>query len=122
MTAVRAVVGLLYFAACPAGAARGDVPAVITNPTAQGRAELLRVVGEALNGAPLTIADDALTRASTLVIERARPRGPDGIPMTGRDRGRPERFQLVKNGSRCVLVHERTGQRFPLASATCAPK
>jgi hypothetical protein len=29
---------------------------------------------------------------------------------------------LVKNGSRCLLVHERTGKRWTLQAATCAPK
>lgn len=75
-----------------------------------------------MKGAPVTIADDALTREDTLIIERARPRGADGVPLSGRETGRPEHFRLMKNGSRCVLVHERTGKRFRLKSATCAPK
>lgn len=122
MLAVRTVAGILSLAACATGSAKRDVPAVITTPTAESRAELLRVVGRALNDAPLTIADDALTRDSALIIERARPRGSDGTQLDGRERGRPEHFRLVRNGSRCVLVHERTGKRYRLASAACAPK
>ena len=112
---------MLSLAACATGAGR-EVPAVITTPTAESRAELRRVVGRALNRTPLTIADDALTRDSALIIERARPRGADGALLSGREMGRPEHFQLVTNGSHCVLVHERTGKRFTLASAACAPK
>jgi len=122
LLAVLTVAGMLSLAACATVPAERDVPAVITTPTAESRAELLRVVSRALDGAPLAIADDALTRDSALTIERARPRGTDGALLSGREMGRPEHFRLVKNGSRCVLVHERTGKRFTLASAFCAPK
>src|SRR5207247_516423 len=83
---VRLVAGVLSLAACATGSGR-DVPAVITTPTAESRAELRRVVSRALNRATLTLADDALTRDSTLIIERARPRGADGAPLSGRERG-----------------------------------
>ena len=110
----------LFLAACATISGR-DLPAVLTNPTAETRAALARAVSGALHGAPVTLADDALTRDTTLIIERARPRTPDGVPLSGRERGRPEHFRLVKNGSRCVLVHERTGERWTLPAATCAP-
>jgi hypothetical protein len=97
------------------------VPAVITNPGPKSRAELARVVSRALHGAPLTLAEDALTRESTLIIERARTHGPDGTALLGRDPGRPQRFRLVKRGARCELVHEGSGRRFLLSSARCAP-
>jgi hypothetical protein len=106
-------------AACATAPPAKGVPAVITSPTPESRAELVRVLGRALHGAPLALADDALTRESTLIIERARARGPDGTPLQGRDPGRPERFRLVKDGPGCVLVHEGSGRRFPLPSATC---
>jgi hypothetical protein len=122
MMTILTLAGLLCLAACHTRSTLHDMPAVITNPTAQSRAELYRVVSSALNGVPLTIADDALTSDSTLIIERARARNAGGVPLTGRDSGRPEQFRLVKNGSRCVLVHERSGQRFTLASVTCSPK
>ena len=122
MTPLAAITGMLVLASCQAGSARGDVPAVITDPTAGSRAELAREVSSALNGAPVTIADDALTRDPTLIIERARPRDAEGRPLTGRDLGRPEHFRLVKNGSRCVLVQESTGRRWTLTAATCSPR
>ena len=116
------VAGLMCLAACASAPPQRDVPAVLTSPSPESHAELVRVVSRALNGASLTIADDALTRDSALIIERARARGKDGAPLTGRDTGKPEHFRLVKNGSRCLLVHEGSGKRFTLASATCAPR
>jgi hypothetical protein len=107
---------------CATASPTKDVPAVITTPTSESRAELAHVVSQALHGAPLTLADDALTLESTLVIERSRARGPNGILALGRDTGRPDRFRLVKVGSRCELVHEGSGRRFALSKARCAPK
>ena len=55
----------------------------LTDPDRElvSRAELARRVSGALHGAPITIADDALTRDSTLIVERTRPRTPDGVPF-----------------------------------------
>jgi hypothetical protein len=97
------------------------VPAVIVDPSDASRAALAEAVGASLNGAPVTLADDALTRSSTLVVERARLRDPAGLPAQGRDLGSPERFHLVKRGARCVLLHERTGRASSLEATTCAP-
>jgi len=74
-----------------------------------------------LNGVAVTLADDALLRESTLVLERARHRDASGLPVQGRELGMPERFRLVKSGTECVLVHEGTGRRFTLRETTCAP-
>jgi hypothetical protein len=114
--------GALTLAACVTTSGGRDLPAVLTNPTAQTRADLARAVSGALHGAPVTLADDALTRDSALIVERAQARAPDGVPLSGRETGRPEHFLLVKSGSRCVLVHERTGERWTLQAATCAPR
>jgi hypothetical protein len=121
IAAMALTMAMLSLPACATMSGRPDVPAVLTNPTAESRAELVRRVSGALHGAPITIADDALTRDSALIIERTPPRTADGVPLSGRETGRPERFRLVKNGSRCVLVHERTGKRWTLKAATCSP-
>jgi hypothetical protein len=114
--------GMLSVVACAPVPAQRDVPAVVTSPTPDSRAELARVVGRALKGAAVTLADDALTRDSELIIERGWARSAKGVPLNGRETGRPEHFRLVKNGASCVLVHERTGKRFPLSSVTCGPR
>jgi len=119
--AALAVAALLAGTACATASGREDRPAVLTTPTAASRAELARTLSAALHGAPVTIAADALTRESTLIIERTPPRTASGVPLSGRETGRPEHFRLVKQGSRCVLVHERTGERWTLKAATCAP-
>ena len=98
-----------------------DVPARIVDPTPQSRAALAEAVRSALNGAPVTLADEALTAASTLLIERAVRRDARGLRIQGRELTPPEQFHLVQSAGACVLVHERTGRRFPLRDTRCVP-
>jgi hypothetical protein len=107
---------LLCIAADPETA---GTPAVIVDPNAASRAELARVVRVALHGVPVTLADDALTASNTLVIEHANPRDSAGRPLNGRILDRPERFELFKRKSRCVLEQSKTGRRWTLRHNAC---
>jgi hypothetical protein len=109
-------------AGCQVRSAPRDVPALLTHPTNESRAELARVVSEALHETPVTLADDALTTSDALVVERTARRDAQGRRIDGRTTERPEHFRLVQDGTRCVLVHEGTGRRSTLRSATCAPR
>jgi len=111
---------LLAAASCKTAPVRSDVPAVVKDPGPRSVAELAKIVSAALNGASVTLADDALTKESTLVIERAPQKDPSGLPAQGRETGKPERFQLVKSGEDCVLVHEGTGRPYRLLETTCS--
>jgi hypothetical protein len=110
----------LATAACGSLAAQ-DSPGVIASPSAASRAELARVVSSAMNGQPVTLADDALTRDSTLTIERRTPPGEQGRAATGRTVEEPARFSLVVRDDSCVLVRESDGRAFPLEGVRCAP-
>jgi hypothetical protein len=112
---------LVLTCACETLSAREPPAALLTNPTAQSLAELHRVVSGALNGAPVRLANDALTRDSVVIVGRIQPRDAAGLPLNGRELGKPEHFRLVKHGSHCILIHERTGKRWILGSATCEP-
>ena len=114
-----ALTSVVLLTGCNALPEQQELPAVITAPNSASRAELERVISSAFNGVPVTLADDALTRESVLTIEPARPRDAQGRPLDGRDPGRPEHFRLLKVASDCVLVHERTGQRWKLTQSTC---
>src|SRR5262245_26348563 len=98
-----------------------EQPAVISAPTAESRAELASVVSSAMNGQPVTLADDALTRESTLTIERRTPPGEQGRAATGRTVEEPVRFTLVVRDNGCALVRESDGRAFPLEGVRCAP-
>jgi hypothetical protein len=116
-TSLSLVLGsLLCIAAWPDSS---DPRAVIVSPSDASRTELARVVREALHGAPVMLADDALTTSNTLIIEHANPRDAQGLPLDGRSLYRPERFELFARKSRCVLVQSRTGRRWTLRHTVC---
>lgn len=115
----------MFTSACVLGACTSmgqpDTPALIIDPNAESHGDLVSVVSAALNVANLTLADDALTRESTLVIERRPARDPTGQRIDGRDFGRPEQFQLLRTTTGCVLIHQRTGLRHALTKVKCRP-
>jgi hypothetical protein len=108
----------LTLSAC-ATMAQEETPAVLVDSNAETRAEIVRAVGEALGNSDVMIADDALTRESTLFIERKPARDATGQRLSGRDYGRPERFDLVKQGDSCVLVHASSQKRYGLKAVRC---
>jgi hypothetical protein len=112
----------LSMAGCNMNAVHDERPARIVEPTGESRAELRRAVNDLLHGADVMLADDALTESSVLIVERNRIRSLDNRPLSGRDLGRPERFQLVTTGDRCVLVHENDDERRELLKTQCLPE
>lgn len=119
--ALRPLAAAFLVAGCLSGPGLADQPARIVDPTEASRAELRRVVGDALHADDVKLAGDALTETSVLVIERSRVRSLENPPLSGRDLGTPERFRLVIRDGRCVLIHERNEQPFELPSTDCAP-
>jgi hypothetical protein len=117
---LAALAPVLAPAACSTLSAQ-EQPAVIATPTPQSRAELQTVVSAAMNGQPVTLADDALTRESVLTIQRRTPPGPQGRAATGRTLDAPEQFRLLLRGARCVLVHAADGREWELEHARCVP-
>jgi hypothetical protein len=121
-TIVRGVLSfVLALTACRTVPAQRECPSVIIDPSAESRAALAEAVSQALNGARVKLADDALTKTDLLTIERELHRDSSGLPLNGRERRMPEQFRLVKAGEQCTLVHAGTGRRFPLAGVKCAP-
>jgi hypothetical protein len=81
---------------------------------------LSRVIRNAFGGAPVTLADDALTTTNILSLEHANLRDPAGRPLNGRELSHPETFRLFKRGSHCVLVRTKNGYAWTLRHARCA--
>lgn len=98
------------------------VPAVIVDPTAESREVLENAVSEALDGVQVTLAPDALTHSSHLILDRQWPISRDALQGEGRRLERPEHFQLVILGGACILVHQESGERHMLADTRCRPK
>lgn len=97
-------------------------PAVIVDPDAQSRAALTRAVAESLDDAEISLAADALTDSSKLVLERRRPTSRESLEGESPSLDRPEEFQLLIQGEACILVHEESGARHMLADTSCRPE
>lgn len=67
----------------------------------------------------MTLAHDALTRDSLLIVGRSQARDVRGVPLNGRELGRPQHFRLLLRGSQCVLLHVETGRSRALPHTTC---
>jgi len=108
----------LVVAGCKTIGNGDDLPARVTNPTAASRAALQLAVNDAMN-LNVTIANDALTNSSLLILERNPPRSMQNQPATGRNMDAAIQFRLAINGSDCVLIDTRDASRYPLENTTC---
>ena len=110
---------IVLLAACRSPIAEKDISALIVEPTANSRAELLGVVSEALDHAEITLADDALVHASQLIITRKQHKTIQNGVLLGRSYEFPEHFNLVLNQGRCMLIRKKTGKRWQLKQTRC---
>ena len=119
LTRVAVVASATLQLACQTPAAQTEVPALLIDPTPASREEL-RVSVALLLGVPtVTLADDALTTSSVLLIEHYAPKDARGLPLTGRDFGRPEQFHLLRRGAACLLEDARSVRRIELTQSRC---
>jgi hypothetical protein len=107
--------------ACNTVLPRPDVPALIVAPTPQSHAALVEAVRAALDDAPVTLPNDALTKTSTLLVERPGLQESAAHVANKCEPSTPERFHLVQDGSECILIHEASGKQFELAGTACCP-
>lgn len=113
------VLTLAWLPACRAWPQAAGAPAIIVHPTAASRADLELAVSQALGSAHVRLAGDALTRSSLLIVGRAQARDAHGLPLNGRELGRPQHFRLLRRGSQCTLLHVETGRAHVLARTRC---
>ena len=122
MKDVTRVIALAVFAMSMSGcknvAPDADQAAVIANPDAASRAALQQTVNTALHTV-VTLADDALTDTSVLIVERKIPQSIEGSPAQGRNMEMPIQFRLVTDGTNCILVDQRDESRHILADTRC---
>lgn len=118
---VPGIVSVMAAGGCVGMAMADDIPARISPATAESRAVLQKTVNEALRTEVL-LADDALTAASVLIIERNVPGGIDRQPAQGRNMDTPIRFRLVLHGDDCILIDERDESRYVLSNVSCVPE
>jgi hypothetical protein len=115
---------VIALAACRTMQGQAEVRAYVVRPTPESRSALAQAVQRALDGTQVMLEDDALTRDGVLNVDRTQRRDPTQLKTEGRDPSFPgvsERFHLIKDGERCVLVHDRTDRHYDLLGTVCAP-
>ncbi len=111
---------MMMIVACRDADLEQSSTALLINPDVESHDEVQRTISAALNGVEVLLADDVFTKNSVLVVERNVLNSIDRPPEMGRDLGRPSRFQLITNGTDCVIVDEQSGVHWPLANVQCA--
>jgi len=97
-----------------------DQAAVLSKSSVDVRAEIAEAVSKALNGRKVLISQNSLMDTNRLIIER-RSAMHQGISVMTRDMPMPDHFRLMMTGTSCVLVHEQTGETYPLSRVACKP-
>ena len=100
--------------------ARPGQPAVLVNPSAKITRHLSQQVSEMLGGRKVTLAPDALTTTSSLILDQRPIRSiaaPN--PLIGRAYSKPDHFLLSLTYNRCVLTHKESGQSVYLKGVKC---
>ena len=108
----------IQVAGCRTMPTEHDRAARIIDPDNASRSALQCAVNDALH-TNVTLADDALTKSSVLIIERSPPRSMQGLPAQGRNTELPIQFRLVINGEDCVLIDQRDRSRRKLDNTRC---
>jgi len=121
---VAVIAVALVLGACRTMQGQAEVRAYVVRSTPESRSALTQAVQRALDGPQVMLEDDALTRDGVLNVDRTQRRDPTQLKTEGRDPSFPgvsERFHLIKDGERCVLVHDRTDRHYDLLGTVCAP-
>lgn len=116
VTAWLALCGLV---GCKTSLQAQERPAVIGNSEPEAYTELEQVVTGALDGVPVTLADDAFARTDRLIVERRKHETLEGGVLDGRSYEFPEHFRLVIKDTTCILIHEKTDMRYRLKNVKC---
>ncbi|WP_102798593.1 hypothetical protein [Bowmanella denitrificans] len=103
------------------GTAMQMVPAVITNPSAEVKAELQQVIQQAIGVAATPMLETALTDSHKLLLERQALRDTQGRLLNGRHNEPPLVFELYLSSGICQLVQVGSEQSFALKQAKCRP-
>jgi hypothetical protein len=111
----------LAMAACRTSPTEQDRAARIVDPDDASRAALQRALEAALH-TKVTLADDALTETSVLIIERSPARSMRTPPVQGRVTEPPIQFRLVIHGQDCILIDQRDRSRYELEDTRCEPE
>ncbi|MCG9754048.1 hypothetical protein L1D40_02260 [Shewanella insulae] len=98
------------------------VPAIISEPSAESLTELEAAIAKLLQIDKVTLAADAFTQNSRLVLERHPHRDPNGQLLMGRSFELPQIVQLWISGDECFVADTEEHRSAPLTVTRCTPE
>lgn len=97
------------------------VPAVVTSITPASKAQLQQAI-KSLLYRDITIADNAFSQTSDILIERAVIKDERGLPIMGRNLGQALKLSLMTDGKNCFLQSSETGtEKVAVSAIGCKP-
>ena len=119
---ISVLVILVNVISCSSASSRENIDAVILKHTAESLNELRRVVAEAVNQRPVTIAKTAFVNSSRVLLTIKKPIGPDGRPIQTLVDEKPIELRLFISGKKCFIRNQKTLLELELTLANCQPK
>lgn len=108
---------LLY--GCKTILTKSPVAAVIPEHTTESIAEIRALIGNALNGIPVTISDSVFNTSNKIILERKKVMGPDGRVIQTRIDQKPIIFEIFIVENICYLNSLDDHESYQIKKATC---
>ena len=97
-------------------------PAVLVNADGKVLNDIETLISGLLDNRRVLLASNVLKTDNRLIIEQnSNMMDPQGNMADGRMRAKPDHFRLLTLDGKCVLLHEQTGEYYPMDSVRCRP-
>ncbi|MCW8875741.1 MAG: hypothetical protein OQK51_01675 [Kangiellaceae bacterium] len=94
-----------FLGGCKTVSLENAKPAVVTSHSDQSISALRAAIKDVLNNTQVTVAGNAFTQSSRLVLQRKPIIGPDGLPVQTRVDESPITIKLYKVQNKCVIEY-----------------
>ena len=105
------VIFLLAMTGCQSVSEKWAPAILVPTSDKQSNHPLTHTVSYMLNGAKITLADNAFYENNEVIIEAR---------LLGRTFEKPNHFRLWLTDESCVLEHVESGRKLPVAGASCS--
>lgn len=85
----------------------------------QARAEIIKLISESIGGKTIPIAKDVFQQTSRLLLGKTSVTSPNGIRVIRADKEAAIVFELLKQGSNCLLRRVDNAQEWTLKTKSC---
>ena len=99
--------------------AHEKVPALLPENSNQARAEIIDIISQSLGGKKIPIAKDVFQHSSRLLLGKAAVYSPAGVKIIPSNNKSALVYELIKQGSNCILRRTDNAQEWQLITKDC---